>query len=191
MKAKPASPTYFATPKAFRAWLAKHHKTESELLVGFHKKGSNTPSITWPESVDEALCVGWIDGIRKRVDDDRYTIRFTPRRRGSAWSAVNIARVAELQAGARMRKAGVDAFERRLTEKSRIYSYEQRYDVTFEADHETALRSNKAAWTFFQAQPRSYRHTMTFWIVSAKRPETKLARLTRLIDASAQGKRLL
>lgn len=191
MTAKPTAATYFATPKAFRAWLAKHHKTETELLVGFHKKGCGTPSITWPESVDEALCVGWIDGVRRRVDDQRYTIRFSPRRRGSTWSAINIARVAELQAAGRMRKAGLDAFERRLTEKSRIYAYEQRYDATLEDEHQAELQRDKDAWVFFQAQPRSYRHTMVYWIVSAKRPETKRTRLTRLIDACRQGKRLI
>ncbi len=191
MTPKPVSATYFATPRAFRAWLAKHHKTEKELLVGFHKKGCGTRSITWPESVDEALCVGWIDGVRKRVDDERYTIRFTPRRRGSNWSAVNIARVAELQAAGRMRKAGLDAFERRLSEKSRIYAYEQRYEATLEPGHQAALEHDETAWAFFQAQPRSYRHTMLYWIVSAKRPETKLTRLTRLIEGCRQGKRLI
>ena len=191
MTPKPPAATYFATPRAFRAWLAKHHKSETELLVDFHKRGSGTPSMTWPESVDEALCVGWIDGVRKRIDDERYTIRFTPRRRGSAWSAVNIARIAELEAAGRMRKAGRDAFARRLIEKSRIYSYEQRYEAVLEAEHDAALRGHATAWAFFRAQPRSYRHTITFWIVSAKRPETRLGRLKQLIDASAQARRLL
>ncbi len=157
--------------------------------MGFHKKGSGKPSITWPESVSEALCFGWIDGIRKRVDDDSYTIRFTPRRRGSIWSAVNIKLVRELADQGRMQAAGLKAFEARKPNKSGIYSYEQRR-AGLDEPYEGRLRKNTAAWEFFQAQPAGYRKMMCWWVVSAKKEETRLQRLDKLIEASAKGRRL-
>jgi len=147
--------------------------------------------MTWPESVDEALCVGWIDGIRKRIDDERYQIRFTPRKPGSIWSAVNIERVRVLTDEGRMKPAGLEAFERRSEEKSRIYSYEQRKSATLSPDDEKLFRKNKAAWAFFEKQPPSYRQKVLWWIGSAKRQETHDKRLAALIEGSEGGKRIL
>jgi uncharacterized protein YdeI (YjbR/CyaY-like superfamily) len=186
----PTNVTYFRTPADLRAWFRANHATAKELWVGFHKRASGTPSITWPESVDEALSVGWIDGIRKRIDEGRYTIRFTPRRKGSIWSAVNIARVKVLTAEKRMRPAGAKAFAARLENKSGIYSYEQRRD-RLEEPYAGLMKRHKAAWTFFDAQPASYRKAVGWWIVSAKREETRLQRLHKLTEACAAGKRLL
>jgi uncharacterized protein YdeI (YjbR/CyaY-like superfamily) len=182
-------PRFFRTPSSFRAWLAKHHATTSELLVGFHKKGSGTPSMTWPESVDEALCYGWIDGVRKRIDDVSYTIRFSPRRTISTWSAINIARAKELEAEGRMERAGLAAFARRGENRSGIYAYEQR-SAELPDPYAKILKKDKTARAFFEAQPPSYRKLMCFWIVSAKQEETRMKRLDRLIVASAGRKRL-
>jgi uncharacterized protein YdeI (YjbR/CyaY-like superfamily) len=178
---------YFPTPAALRAWFEEHHGAASELWVGYYKKGSGKPSVTWPESVDEALCVGWIDGIRKSVDEDRYTIRFTPRRTGSVWSAVNVKRARALADQGRMLPAGLRAFEARQENKSGIYSYEQRR-AGLEEPYEGMLRKNKAAWAFFQAQAPSYRKAAGWWVVSAKKEETRLKRLATLIEASAAGR---
>ena len=186
----PAKVTYFRTPAALRAWFRANHVKAEEIWIGFHKRDSGTPSITWPESVDEALCVGWIDGIRKRIDDERYTIRFTPRRKRSIWSAVNIARVKVLTAEKRVRPAGATAFAARLENRSGIYAYEQRRD-RLEEPYAGLLKKNKAAWTFFEAQPPSYRKVVGWWIVSAKKEETRLQRLQKLTEACAGGKRLL
>lgn len=189
----PTAPTYFATPAAFRRWLATHHATATELLVGFWKVGSGTPSITWPESVDEALAVGWIDGVRKRIDDARYTIRFTPRRPTSIWSAVNIRRVEALRKEGRMRPAGEAAFARRTPEKSGVYSYEQEPGAgqpPLDAAVMRRLRADRAAWAFLQAQPPYYWKLITHWIGSARRPATRDARIERLLSASVQGKRV-
>lgn len=179
--------TFFQTPAAFRAWLEAHHATARELWVGFYKKGSGEPSITWPESVDEALCFGWIDGLRKSIDGKSYTIRFTPRKPGSVWSAVNIKRVQVLVDAGRMRPAGLAAFQARRENKSGIYSYEQRRDE-LEEPYAGLLRKNKAAWAFFQAQPPSYRKAAGWWVVSAKKEETRLKRLQQLIEDSADGR---
>ena len=179
-------PTFFPTPADFRRWLEKHHATEKELLVGFYKTSSGRASLTWPESVDQALCFGWIDGIRKRVDDESYTIRFTPRKPTSTWSAVNIKRVQALTQLGLMTPAGLKAFEARKENKSGIYSYEQR-TATLPPEYEKALKKNKAAWTFFQAQPASYRKMAMWWIVSAKQEATRLKRLDQLMAYSAQG----
>jgi uncharacterized protein YdeI (YjbR/CyaY-like superfamily) len=182
-------PIFFPTPADFRAWLEQHHATEKELVVGFYKKGSGKPSITWPESVDEALSFGWIDGIRRRIDDESYSIRFTPRKPDSHWSSVNIRRVPELQEEGRMRPAGLAAFERRSEERSNMYSYEQRRAARFDADQEREFRSNEAAWEFFQAQPPGYRQLSIYRVVSAKREETRRRRLAALIEDSAAGRR--
>lgn len=182
-------PIYFASPAEFRAWLEKHHDKESELLVGFHKRETGKPSMTWPQSVDEALCFGWIDGVRKGVDDERYTIRFTPRKPKSNWSNVNIRRVAELKELGRMTPAGLKAFETRETKRD--YAYEETRSRTFTPELEKQFRANKKAWAFFEKQPPGYRKTLTFWVTSAKREETRQSRLEKLIAASAAGKRVL
>jgi uncharacterized protein YdeI (YjbR/CyaY-like superfamily) len=181
-------PTFFATPSEFRTWLEEHHETIQELWVGFYKKGSGRPSITWPESVDEALCFGWIDGLRKGIDEISYTIRFTPRKPRSNWSAVNIKRVAELTDLRRMRPAGLKAFEARAEEKSGIYAYEQRHAAELDAAEEQQFRANKPAWDFFQSQAASYRKTAIWWIISAKKAETRHKRLATLIEDSEHGR---
>jgi len=181
-------PTFFATPDDFRAWLEEHHETESELLVGFHKKGSGRPSITWPESVDQALCFGWIDGVRRRIDDGSYSIRFTPRQRRSTWSAINVKRVGELAAEGLMRPAGLAAFERRSGDRTGIYSYERQRPAAFEPEQERAFRADERAWNWFQEQAPSYRRVATHWVISAKKPETRERRLRRLIEDSAAGR---
>ena len=182
-------PTFFATPAALRAWLTQHGATARELLVGFHKVSSGRPGITWPESVDEALCFGWIDGVRLRGDETSYTIRFTPRRKGSIWSAVNIGRVAALQAEGRMQPAGQAAFASRQENKSAVYAYENR-PAELPAAHLEILRANPAARAFFEAQPPSYRRTAIWQIVSAKQDATQRRRLDKLVAACAAGKRL-
>jgi uncharacterized protein YdeI (YjbR/CyaY-like superfamily) len=183
-------PIFFETPAQFRAWLEEHHEARQELLVGFYKKGSKRPSITWPQSVDEALCFGWIDGIRRGIDDETYSIRFTPRKPTSNWSSVNIARVADLTKEGRMRPAGIEAFGRRSEKRSGIYAYEQRKTARLSADQQREFMANDAAWSFFRAQPPGYRQTATYWVVSAKREETRRKRLATLIEDSASGRRL-
>ena len=183
-------PRFFASPDEFRAWLEANHAGERELLVGFYKKGSGIPSITWPESVDEALCFGWIDGVRRTIDAERYTIRFTPRKPTSIWSNVNIAKVAMLLKAGRMKPAGLAAWERRDPEKSGIYSFERQHPAEFDADAERRFRRERAAWRFFQAQPPGYRRLATHYVTSAKRPETRERRLALLIEHSARGERL-
>ena len=173
-----------------RKWFEKYHATTQELWVGYYKTNSGKPSITWPESVDEALCFGWIDGIRKSVDDLSYTIRFTPRKPGSIWSAVNIKRAQALIKQGQMQPAGLKAFQARKENRSGIYSYEQR-KATLDEAYEKRLKQNKAAWEFFQAQPPSYRKAATWWVVSAKQEETRLKRLEQLITDSAQGRTIL
>ena len=180
---------FFKTPLAFRKWLAAHHAKLKELWVGFYKKGSGKPSITWPESVEEALSFGWIDGIRKRIDGESYQIRFTPRKPSSTWSTVNIRIAQRLIKEKRMQPAGMKAFEARKEYRSGIYSYEQRSPELVEP-YAGKLKRNKAAWDFFQAQPPSYQKMMNWFIVSAKLEETRTKRLDRLIDASAKGLRL-
>jgi uncharacterized protein YdeI (YjbR/CyaY-like superfamily) len=181
-------PVFFATPAAFRAWLARQHRTASELWVGFYKRSSGRPSITWPESVDEALCYGWIDGIRKTIDETAYMIRFTPRRPESTWSAVNVRRVKDLTRLGRMAPAGLRAFERRSPAKTGTYTYEQRHQIQLDAAYEEQLRANAKAWAFFQAQPPWYRRMAVYWVMSAKKEETRMERLAALIDDSARGR---
>jgi len=185
-----ASPAFFATPAEFRAWLDEHHATETELLVGFYKKGSGKPSITWPESVDEALCHGWIDGVRRSLGDEAYTIRFTPRKKRSVWSNVNIRRAGELIAEGRMRPAGLAAFEARTGERSGVYSFEQKDQekVVFSEAQARQFQADAKAWDFFQAQPPWYRRTATWWVISAKKEETRAKRLATLIADSAAGR---
>ena len=179
---------FFETPSQFRAWLEEHHEDEPELWVGFHKKGSGRPSLTWPESVDEALCFGWIDGVRRRIDDASYAIRFTPRKPGSTWSKVNLERVRELTEQDLMRAAGLKAFEERVEEKTGIYAYEQRDAAQLDYAQLRQFRSNRKAWEFFQDQPPWYRKTATWWVVSAKKEETRARRLATLIEDSERGR---
>ncbi|HEU0015443.1 MAG TPA: YdeI/OmpD-associated family protein [Longimicrobium sp.] len=185
-----AEPVFFATPAEWRAWLEAHHASERELLVGFHKVGSGRPSITWPESVDQALCFGWIDGVRRSLGPDAYTIRFTPRKPRSTWSAVNIRRFGELREMGLVHPAGMAAWERRTEDNSGIYSYEQRHQAVLDAELEARFRADAAAWAFFQAQPPGYRATATFFVMGAKQPATRLRRLERLIADSAAGRRI-
>lgn len=186
---KPADVTFFPAPAHFRKWLAKNHAEAEHLWVGYYKKDSGQRSITWPESVDEALCFGWIDGLRKSLDERRYTIRFTPRKPRSVWSAVNVARVKTLTAEGRMRSPGLAAFEQRRENRSGIYSYEQRGDQLAEP-YAGELRKDRAAQRFFQEQPSSYRKAAGWWVVSAKKEETRRARLAKLIDLSRKGRRI-
>ena len=181
--------THFRDGKAFSAWLQKHHADRVELWVGFHKVGSGKPSLTWPQSVDEALCHGWIDGIRKRIDDTSYCIRFTPRKPGSTWSSVNIARVAALTAEGRMQAAGQRAFAARSDAKSGIYAYEVRRDGLDEP-YAGLLKKQRKANAFFESQPAWYQRSACHWVMSAKRPETRDKRLGELIEYSRAGQTL-
>jgi uncharacterized protein YdeI (YjbR/CyaY-like superfamily) len=181
---------FFETPAGFRAWLEQNHGSETELLVGFYRKGSGKSGMTWPEAVAEALCFGWIDSVRRGIDEESYSNRFTPRKPASNWSQVNIDKVAELKEAGRMRPAGIAAFERRSEKRSAIYSYEQRKEAAFDPDQEREFRANEAAWRFFQSQPPGYRRTATYWVVTAKREDTRRRRLATLIEDSANGRRL-
>lgn len=183
-------PLFFPTPKAFREWLRTNHSSTSEQWIGFYRKATGRPSITWPESVDEALCVGWIDGLRKTIDAESYQIRFTPRKAKSNWSAINIGRVKELTKLGRMQPAGLKAFERRTEDKSGIYSYENRKSAKLSAADEKQFRSRSKAWDFFQKLPTAYRQTLIWWIVTAKKKDTHRQRLEKLITASEAGRRL-
>lgn len=182
-------PTFFKTPAEFRAWLKKHHKSAGELWVGYYRKDCGKATITWQESVDEALCFGWIDGIRKKISDEAYTNRFTPRRPTSNWSAINIARVAELTKQKRMQPAGVAAFEKRTEKKSRVYHYEQTDIPEFPPEIERKFKKNKKAWEFFLRLPPYYRKGETRWITSAKNEETRMRRLDKVMAACESGRR--
>ena len=175
---------FFKTPADFRKWFATHHSSATELWVGFYKKDSGKKSITWPQSVDEALCFGWIDGLRRGIDEVSYKIRFTPRKQRSTWSAVNIKRVGELIEQGLMQPTGLKAFAARQENRSGIYAYEQR-SPELPDEYAKKLRKNPVAWKFFQAQPPSYRKAANWWVLSAKREETRLRRLDKLIDDSA------
>lgn len=183
---------YFKTPAALRAWLKRNHANTPELMVGFYRKSSDQASITWSEAVAEALCFGWIDGVRRKLDEQRYTIRFAPRKRGSIWSAVNIRLFKELEAAGRMTDAGRAAFAGRTAAKSRVYSYEQKSASATELSD--ALRrlfeKNRAAWRFFESQPAGYRRKVVWWVMSAKQDETRVRRCRQVIEASAKGMRL-
>ena len=183
-------PVFFATPEQFRAWLRTHHKTAAELWVGYYRKDSGKPSITWQESVDEALCFGWIDGIRKKISDEAYTNRFTPRRAGSNWSAINIAKVKQLTKQKRMQPAGLAAFAKRTDAKSRVYTYEQASHA-LDKDLEKRFRASRNAWTFFEKQPPYYRKLMTGWLNGARQEATRLRRLEKLMAACERGKRIM
>jgi uncharacterized protein YdeI (YjbR/CyaY-like superfamily) len=182
-------PRFFRTPAAFRVWLDTNHAQSSELLVGFYRKDSGRESITWPESVDEALCYGWIDGVRRSLDEHSYSIRFTPRTPKSIWSNVNIAKVEALIRDGRMTPAGLAAYALRDPARSGIYAFEKEAAV-FDAEAERAFRKSKAGWAFFRAQPAGYQRLATHYVVSAKRPETRAKRLAALIMHSARGERI-
>ena len=180
----PSKPTFFATPADFRAWLEANHEKFIELVVGFHKKGSGKPSITWPESVAQALCFGLIDGLRKNLNEISYTIRFTPRKPTSNWSSINIKLVHELTQKGLMYPAGLKVFAARNEEKSAIYSYEQRRSARFTREQEKKFRESKAAWEFFSSCPPWYQRVTAYWVTSAKKEETKSKRLSELISFS-------
>jgi uncharacterized protein YdeI (YjbR/CyaY-like superfamily) len=182
-------PKLFPSQAAFRTWLGKHHARAAELWVGFYNKASGKKGMTYPEAVDEALCWGWIDGVKKKVDEERYTNRFTPRKAVSKWSDVNLRRYAELAAAGRVAEPGRAAFARYDPAKHGGYSFEARPEA-FPAELEGELRRHPAAWAFFQAQPPGYRRNVIRWVSSAKRPETRLRRLARLVQVSATGDRL-
>jgi len=183
-------PTFFPTPDDFRAWLEENHGSETELWVGYYKVATGRPSITWPESVDEALCFGWIDGLRKKLDDESYVIRFTPRKPTSNWSAKNITRIEELIAEGRVRPAGLAIYEARDPDKSRVYSFERRKAAKLDAEQEARFRADEAAWELFQSMPPGYRRTAIHWVISAKREATRDRRLETLIEDSAVGRKI-
>jgi len=180
-------PTFFKTPADWRRWLERHHADARELWVGFHKRDSGQPSITWPQSVDEALCFGWIDGVRKSLNGTSYVIRFTPRKPDSNWSLVNLRRVKALSQEGRMHPAGRKVFRARRPEKSGRYSFESR-PQTLPPRYLRLLRANPAAWTYYRGRPPGYQRTVNFWILSAKKEETRLKRLALLIEDSAAGR---
>lgn len=185
-----SGPLFFATPADWRAWLHAHAATAPEVVVGFWKKGTGRASITWPESVEEALCVGWIDGVRRSLGDDAYTIRFTPRRPGSHWSRVNVDLVARLETEGRMTDAGRAAFAGRREDRTAVHSYEQDGEPVLEPGLEALFRADAAAWDWFHTQPPGYRRQLLHWVASAKRPETRLRRLTTLVEHSGRGERV-
>ena len=182
--------TFLAKADDFAAWLEKHGAHHTEFVVGYYKRGSKRPSMTWAESVDAALCFGWIDGVRKRIDEHSYQIRFTPRKPTSIWSRINIDRAGALKQEGRMRAAGLKAYSHRREDKSRIYSYEQQKSAKLDRADELRFKKAKAAWKFLEAQPPSYRQLVIWRIVSAKRPETRERRLAELIKASQEQRRL-
>jgi len=185
----PVAPTYFARPAAFRRWLERHHASSRELIVGFHRRASGTPSITYPDALDEALCFGWIDGVRRSVDADRYTIRFTPRKPDSYWSRVNTRKAEALLAEGRMHASGRAVFDSRDAARTAKYSFE-REEAALTPAQRRAFKANAEAWRFFQGQAPWYQRVTAFWVTSAKREETRQRRLTQLIACSAAGRRL-
>jgi uncharacterized protein YdeI (YjbR/CyaY-like superfamily) len=186
LKHEQTTPIFFAKQSDFRKWLQKNHKKETELLVGFYKVGSGKPSMTWPQSVDEALCFGWIDGVRKSIDKESYQIRFTQRKPTSMWSAINIKKIEELKKQGLMRPAGLAIFEKRTENNSRIYSYEKD-EIELTETFKKQFKKNKKAWDYFQLLAPSYRKISTHWVMNAKQETTRLKRLHQLISESAAG----
>jgi uncharacterized protein YdeI (YjbR/CyaY-like superfamily) len=186
---EPTNVIFFVSSAELRDWLMKHADTESELWIGFHRKSTGKPSLSWPEVVDEVLCFGWIDGIRKRIDAEDFAQRVTPRKKDSNWSAINIRRMGELKSQGLVRPSGLRAFESRDPAKSETYSYEQR-DAGLDPESEALFRANEKAWQFFEAQPPSYRKPATWWVISAKNDETRKRRIETLIEDSAEGRRI-
>jgi uncharacterized protein YdeI (YjbR/CyaY-like superfamily) len=185
---RPTDVLYVSSPEELRDWFDANHATADELWVGYWKKASGKPSVTWSQAVDEALCVGWIDSVRYSVDAHRSAQRFTPRRKGSIWSAVNVAKVGQLLAEGRMRPAGIAAFEARDPARTAIYGYE-RPESAFAPEEEEAFRADPAAWADWERRPPSYRKSARHWVTSAKRPETRARRLAELIAESAAGRK--
>ena len=186
---KPRGVVFFASPDELREWFDAYHETADELWVGYHRKATGRPTVSWPQAVDEALCVGWIDGVRYRLDEERHAQRFTPRRKGSIWSVINTKRAQELIAEGRMRPAGLKAFEARSPEKTALYSYE-REAAAFTTEQQARFEADEAAWRFFQAQAPSYRRSITHWVSSAKRDETRERRFEKLLEDSRAGRRI-
>ena len=183
-------PLFFVNPAEWRSWLASNHETETEVLVGLYKRGAGKPGLTWPQLVDEALCFGWIDGVRRGLGADAYCIRCTPRKQTSNWSAINVKRFGELREAGLVAPAGQAAFERRREDRTAIYSYEQEAEAALSPEQEAGLRADAAAWAFWTSQPPWYRRTATHWVVRAKRPETRERRLATLIADCAAGRRI-
>jgi uncharacterized protein YdeI (YjbR/CyaY-like superfamily) len=183
-------PIFFESPEEFYDWLEQHHDTEDEVYVGYWKKHTGKTSLTWSQAVDQALCFGWIDGRVNRIDDDRHMQRFTPRRPNSNWSKVNIEKVAKLTDAGLMRPAGLKAFEARTKERSGVYSYEDRHKLNLPPEYEQRFQADAAAWEYWQAAPAGYRKTVTWWVMSAKREETRERRLGQLIESSAAGRKV-
>ncbi|MEP6805493.1 MAG: YdeI/OmpD-associated family protein [Flavobacterium sp.] len=183
-------PTFFPTQTKFREWLEKHHQKETELLVGFYKVNSKKPSMSWSESVDQALCFGWIDGVRRSIDDESYSIRFTPRKKSSIWSAINIKKIEDLTKAGLMTPEGEKAFALRSEEKSGIYSHEKEPSI-LDPDFEKQFKANKIAWEYFNTQAPSYKKVMIHWIMTAKQEKTRISRLEKTINISAEQKRML
>lgn len=182
-------PKFFSSPGQFREWLEQNHSRETELMIGFHKKSSGKKSITYAEALDEALCFGWIDGVRKSLNETSYIQRFTPRKSRSIWSLINVRHVERLTKEGRMHTAGLEAYARRDPKRTGIYSFENRPRELSPA-YEKTFRQKKRAWTFFQEQPPSYKRLMIFRIMEAKKEETQLRRLKQLIESSEKGLRL-
>jgi uncharacterized protein YdeI (YjbR/CyaY-like superfamily) len=182
-----SEPIFFASPEEFYAWLEEHHESETEVYVGYYKKATRHPSLTWSEAVDQALCFGWIDGRVNRIDAERHMQRFTPRRPGSNWSKINVEKVAKLKEAGLMRPAGLEAFDRRSDAKTGVYSFEGE-TATLPPDYENRLRANRAASQYFDSRPPWYRRTAIYLVMSAKREQTRLRRLEQLIEDSAAGR---
>ncbi len=178
---------FFATPAELREWFATHHETAAELWLGSYKKTTGRPSVAWSDAVDEALCVGWIDSVRYSLDPERAAQRFTPRRKGSVWSAINVAKIEKLRAEGRMRPAGEAAFAERREDRTGVYSFERAEEARLSADEESRFRGNAAAWEWFSDRPPSFRKQALHWVVSPKRPETRERRLSTLIEDAARG----
>src|SRR3954468_353577 len=185
---RPTDATFFTSPRELREWFDANHETASELWLGSYKKSSGKPSVSWSDAVDEALCVGWIDSVRYSLDAERSAQRFTPRRPGSNWSAINVAKIAEPRAAGRLRPAGEGAYAKRREDRTAVYSFERREDAALTPEEEARFRANEPAWAWFSARPPSFRKQSLHWVVAVKRPETRQAHLETLIEASAAGR---
>lgn len=186
-----AAPTFFESPAQFRRWLEGNHASATELIVGYRKVGTGRPSMSWSESVDEALCFGWIDGVRKRIDDHSYQIRFTPRKRASIWSLVNVEKVQALLASGRMQAAGLAAYQARTESRTGVYAFERQAPAELHEVELKLFKQSRVAWSYFEGCPPGYRRTMLHWVTSAKQPATRERRLAQLVAACAEQRRVL